>query len=170
MELLDVYNEKRQKTGKIINREDVDKLSENEYILSVFCWTINPSKKILITQRSLKKNRGGKWEDTHGAVKSGETSLEGMQRELREELGIVINQNELKLVKTAKSGNKIKDYYILVKDVKIEDISFNDNEVMNCKYVTIEEFKEMIENNECSFTDFKKTIFYEKNIESFLGE
>ena len=35
---------------------------------------------------------------------------------------------------------------------------------MNCKYVTLEQFKSMIENDECTFKKFEDTIFYDNNI------
>lgn len=158
-ELVDVYNEKRIKTGKVINRNEKNKLNENEYTLAVHCWIINSKKEILITQRSLNLNCGGKWEDTHGGVKSGETSIEGMKRELKEELGVDIEENELILVKTLKRKNVFRDCYIILKDISLDSINFNDNEVMNCKYVSIEEFKEIINRGESRFTDFSQTIF-----------
>ena len=99
------------------------------------------------------------WEDTHGGVKSGETSIEGMKRELKEELGLDIDDNELILVKTLKRKNVFRDCYIILKDISVDSINFNDNEVMNCKYVSIEEFKEIIKNGESTFTDFSQTIF-----------
>ena len=34
----------------------------NEYIITEHCFIINSSNQILLTQRSLNKNRGGKWE------------------------------------------------------------------------------------------------------------
>ena len=74
-------------------------------------------------------NRGGKWEDTHGGLRAGETSIDGMIRELNEELGINVNSNELKLVKTLKRKNVFRDCYILLKDIMLESIKFNDNEV-----------------------------------------
>ena len=104
-ELVDIYTANRIKTGKVINRSDKKKLNENEYTLAVHCWIINSKKEILITQRNLNLNRGGMWEDTHGGVKSGETSIEGMKRELKEELGLEIDDNELILVKTLKRKN-----------------------------------------------------------------
>lgn len=167
-ELLDIYDENKQKTRKIIDREEVENLNKNEYIISVHCWIINSSREILITQRSLNKKRGGKWEDTHGAVQTGETSIIGMQRELKEELGIDIKEDELKLITTDKSDNKFKDFYAVAKDIKIEDIYFNDGEVMDCKYVTIGELKKMIENGECSFSSFEDTIFYNHEVDYFL--
>ena len=167
-EMIDVYDENKNKTGRIIDRKDADTLNKDEYVIVAHCWIINSSKKILVTQRSLNKNRAGKWEDTHGGVRAGETSIQGMKRELKEELGIDINDNELKLVKTIKKENKFRDIYIITKDISIEDISFNDGEVMDCKYVTIDEFREMIEKGECSFKNFKDTIFCDNDIDYFL--
>lgn len=169
-ELADVYNANRIKTEKIINRNDKDKLNENEYILAVHCWIINSRNEILITQRSLNLNRGGMWEDTHGSVKSGETSIEGMKRELKEELGLDIEENELILFKTLKRKNVFRDCYIVLKDISLDSINFNDNEVMDCKYVSIEEFKEIINKGESTFTDFSQTIFNNVDINNLKKE
>ena len=163
-ELIDVYDENRNKTGKTINREDIEKLAEGEYIIVSHCWIINSAKQILMTQRSLTTNRGGKWEDTHGGIRTGETSKQGMVRELKEEIGIEISENELKLIKTIKKENTLRDIYIVKKDISLADISFNDGEVMDCKYVTLDQFKEMIEKGECSFKTFEQTIFYDNAI------
>ena len=118
-ELVDVYDENKIKTNKIINRNDKNALKENEYILSVHCWIINSKNEVLITQRSHKLNRGGMWEDTHGAVKFGETSIEGMKRELNEELGINIEDNELILVTTLQRKNIFRDCYVILKILHI---------------------------------------------------
>ena len=151
MELLDIYNEKKEITGKIIERIPETKLKDNEYILYVQCWIINDNNEILLSQRNLNKIHGGTWEPTGGIVCSGETSIEGIQRELKEEIGISVGKNELKKIRTItekKSVNWFRDIYILRKDIKIEDLKFADNEVIDAKYVTIKEFKEMISNKQ----------------------
>lgn len=163
-EFMDVYDENKNKTGKIINREDRDKLNKNEFILCVHCWIINSKKEILITQRSMNKNRGGKWENTHGGVKAGETSIKAMKRELKEELGIDIKDNELKLIKTVKKENVFRDCYIISKDIPLESISFNDSEVMDCKYVTLNQLEKIMQNGETSFSKLSQTIFYDIDI------
>ena len=116
-ELVDVYDENKNMTGKIIKRNDINLLNDDEYIITVHCFIINSLNQILLTQRSLSKNRGGKWEETHGGLKSGESSIIGMQRELKEEIGVSVQTNELKLVKTLKRKNKFRDIYILKKDI-----------------------------------------------------
>jgi len=166
-ELVDVYDKNRNITGKIIKRKDIESLSDDEYIVTVHCFIINSSKQILLTQRSLNKSRGGKWEDTHGGLQSGETSILGIKRELKEEIGIDIKNNELKLIKTFKRKNKFRDIYIVKKDIPIYAFKCNTDEVMDCKYVTLEQFKLMIENDECTFKKFEDTIFYSNNISDF---
>ncbi len=164
-ELVDVYDKDRNKTGKIINRSDINILNNNEYIITVHCFIINLYNQILLTQRSFKKNRGGKWEETHGGLKAGEKSIEGIRRELQEEIGVSAEIDELKLIKILKRKNKFRDIYILRKDIPLDSLKYNDGEVINCKYVSLNEFKTMIKNNECTFENFEETIFYNNDIE-----
>lgn len=153
-EMLDIYDEHRNKTGKIIERNTHIALCKGEYIIQVHCWIIRSDKKLLLTQRRFDKNRGGLWECTGGAVQSGENSIEAIQRELNEELGIDVNPEELKLSRTLKIENKniFMDIYVVYKDISIESISFTDGEVIDCKYVTIEELKEMFGKGEIGFS------------------
>lgn len=166
-ELVDVYDENKNRTGKIINRNDKDNLRGNEYTITVHCWIINSKKEILITQRSMHKSRGGKWEDTHGALRRGETSREGMKRELKEELGIDVQDDDLKFIKTLKRIKLFRDCYILLKDIPLNEFKFTDGEVMNCKYVSVDEFKEIIKRGESTFKDFSQTIFSDIDINKF---
>ena len=72
---------------------------------------------------------------------------------------IVLEDGDILKVKTLKRKNVFRDCYIILKDISVDSINFNDNEVINCKYVSIEEFKEIIKNGESTFTDFSQTIF-----------
>ena len=164
IELVDVYDKNRKTTGRIINRKNIDALTDDEYIITVHCFIINLSNQILLTQRSLKKNRGGKWEETHREIREGEKKIDDIKRELHEEIGIDVQTNELKLIKILKRKNKFRDIYIIRKDIPLYSIKYNDGEVMDCKYVTLNEFKAMIENNECTFQKFEETIFYNNDI------
>lgn len=56
---------------------------------------------------------------------------------------------------------------IMKKDISLETIDFYDGEVMNAKYVSIEEFKTIIEKGESSVRNFKDTIFYNSNVLDF---
>lgn len=149
MEVLDIYDEKKNCTGKTITTTSESKLGKDEYFLCVQCWIVNSSREILLTQRRKNKENGGKWEPTGGCVISGETSLEGMKRELNEEIGIDVKKGDLILIKTIQekreARNCFRDIYILKKNIAIRDLKFNDGEVVDSKYVTINEFEEMIQ-------------------------
>lgn len=145
MELIDIYDENKLKTGKTIDRSEKDKLGENEYVISVHCFIINSMSQVLLTQRSYEKNRGGMWEDTHGGLRAGEKSVDGIKRELWEELGIKVNEDELTFYTTLKKKNTFRDIFILYKDIELNSIKFNDGEVRDCKYVSVSELKEIIE-------------------------
>lgn len=165
-ELVDIYDENKNITGKIIKRKDIHLLNDDEYTITIHCFIINSFNQILLTQRNLNQNRAGKWEDTHGGLQSGESSILGIKRELKEEIGIDIKTSELKFIKTLKQKNTFRDIYIIKKDIPIENLKYNE-EVMDCKYVTLEQFKTMIENGECTFKKFEDTIFYDNNISDF---
>lgn len=150
-EKLDVYNIDKKRTGKVIERKQGVTLNNGEYIISVQCWIVNSEGKILLTQRSLNKNNGGKWKPTGGLVISGETSKQGIKRELKEEIGLDIEDDKIRLIKEIVEENEnlnfFRDIYLIKEDINLDEISFND-EVIDAKYVTIEEFSKMIENNE----------------------
>ncbi len=88
------------------------------------------------------------WEPTSGLVQSGENSIQGIKRELKEEIGVTIDDNDLKLLKTVKESHTFRDIYIINKEILIETIKFNDGEVVGAKYVTIEELNQMIDSGE----------------------
>ena len=164
IEKLDVYNRYKEKTGQIIERKSGVTLFKGEYIISVQCWIVNLQGKILLTQRSLNKSHGGMWEPTGGLVQSGESSKEGIKRELREEIGLDIDDENIKLIKEIVEEdddlNFFRDIYLIKKDIKLNDLSFKDNEVMNAKYVSLEEFSNMINNNESfDWLDYFKELY-----------
>ncbi len=148
-EILDIYNCKRIKTGKTIKRSECSNLSNDEYILAVQCWVINKQGKILLTQRHWDKGYGGMWEPTGGLVQSGESSIQGITRELQEEIGLHVPENDIHLIKqkidASKSGKTFRDVYMINKEINLNELHFNDGEVVNAKYVTIEELSDEIE-------------------------
>ena len=149
-ELWDIYDENRRKTGKIAER-DVTQLKEGEYHVIVNGIILNLENKILIDKRRQDKKHGGLWECSGGSILKGENSLEGILRELREELGIIFSEKEaifLKEIKRVKTPCNFKDLWLFRRDIKDEEITMPDGEATEFKWVTIDEFMDMFEKGE----------------------
>ena len=107
MEKRDLYYRNRNKLGKAIKKGD--NIPEGYYILVVMIIMQNKKGQFLIQKRSELK--GGKWAFTGGHLKAGETSLEGIISEVKEELGIDISTEKIKLMKSSIFEKIIGDFY-----------------------------------------------------------
>ena len=147
MELCDIYNENWEKTGRILNRDDkTQKLTDDEYLLVVGCWIFNSKNQILLTKRSPeKKFAPNLWENTGGHVISGETGTEAMARELAEEIGILINPDELILFGKSKNPRYLGMEFALRKDISLESIKLQPGETCEVRWVSETEFDTMIQ-------------------------
>lgn len=149
-ELWDIYDINRKKIGKFARR-DVDKLQAGEYHVVVTGIMINSRNEILIGKRAAHKTHPLMWECSGGSILAGETSLDGMLRELKEELGVEFTKEEaifLKEIRRDKIPPDFKDLWIFHKDIDIQDLTFPDKEVIEAKWVTIKEFMRMYKNKE----------------------
>jgi 8-oxo-dGTP diphosphatase len=61
-------------------------------VLVAACALIDPDGRVLIAQRPEGKAMAGLWEFPGGKVEAGERPEESLIRELKEELGIVVNE------------------------------------------------------------------------------
>lgn len=160
-ELWDVYDANRKKTGKTVERGT--KPIEGEYHVVVEGIIINSQNEILVSQRAKHKEHGLCWECNGGSILKGETSLEGILRELKEELGLVFTKKEAMYLKEVRRDivpQDFKDLWVFRKDVRLEDISFPDGETVDAKWVTIEEFEQMRKRGELNpSTDFGEADF-----------
>lgn len=169
-ELIDVLDENGIKTGEILPRKEVHKRGLWHRIIVVAI--IDENNKILMQQRSLKKDTNpGKWDiSVAGHVSSGQSSKQAAVREIEEEVGIIIKEEELKYILTYKKESKPKadyidkqiyDFYIArVKGINMKNITLQETEVEDAKLVTKEDFKNIIESGNIVDRDlvYKKLI------------
>lgn len=160
MELWDVYDINRKATGRVIDRHSNEKLKEGEYHLVVEAIIINSRGEILLNKRSKFKNKyPNMWESTGGSSIKGENSLQSILREIREEIGIIFNETDAIFYKTLRDDNAkdFKDIWLFKKDLTIKELDYTDGEVVDSKWVNIDEFEKMIKNEEIVPTiDFDK--------------
>ena len=158
MEMIDILDEKGNKTGEVLSRKEVHK---NGYLHgAVVATIINENNEILIQQRSdTKEKYPGKWDlSVAGHISSNEDSLMTILKETTEELGLKVKKEDFEFITTFKrqekfSGtfieNEIFSFYILkIPHLKLSDINLQVSEVKNIKFVNIDEFKQMIEKSE----------------------
>lgn len=140
-ELWDIYDENKNKTGRIHERGKV--LAKGDYHLAVCVWILNSKNQILITQRHPNKSWGSYWECTGGCVTSGENSLQGALREVAEEIGIKLNAEDGVLLNEELWEHDFVDTWLFKKDFSLDDIVLQPEEVINAKWVTKLEYEDM---------------------------
>lgn len=149
-ELWDIYDINKKKIGKTAER-DVYKFKEGEYHIVVTGIIMNSKNEILISKRAEHKKFGLMWECSGGSILAGETSLEGIIRELKEELGIEFSKKEaifLKEIRRDKIPPDFKNLWLFKRDINKKEITFPDGESIDAKWVTIDEFMKMCRNKE----------------------
>ena len=161
MEYWNLYDYEGKKKKKIALRGS--KLNDNEYHLVVNAWIKNSNNEYLITQRVATKSHPLKWECTGGSALLGETSLEAAIREIREELGINVSTDSAKHVGRCRryyaSCPDIFDVWIFYSDVKLEEVTIQEEEVNDVKWATREEILKLYKENK-----FEPNTFFEKVI------
>ncbi|WP_010294985.1 NUDIX hydrolase [Clostridium senegalense] len=144
MEVWDIYDKNGYKTGKV--KEKGEKLNSGEYHLAMEAWIINSDSKILVQKRSNRCDiLPGVWGLTTGRMISGENSIDGCIREVNEELGIKISEDEMEFMRRIFRTDLIWDLYLVRKDIDLEELVLQENEVAEAKWITVNEFKEMLE-------------------------
>ena len=167
MELWDLYDKERNPLGKThIRGLPLDK---GEYHLVVFVWTFNSCGQVLMTKRSAEKQSyAGLWEHTGGSVQAGETSLQAIQRELREETGISATVEDLQLAESYRRSNDICDIYFLKKDVPLEEIRLQPGETCDAKWVSRAQLEDMISKGEVARPDAQRYRQLGKKLDDLL--
>ena len=142
-EIWDIYDIDRKVTGKFHRRGDELKLGE--YRLVVHVCIFNSKNQLLIQKRqSNKKIFPGMWDlSAGGSALAGENSRVAIMREAKEELGIDIDLNNKMPRFTLNFDDGFDDYFMIKKDINIEDITIQEEEVSEVKWVFKEELIKM---------------------------
>ena len=154
MEKRDLYDENKKLTGETIYKGET--VPKGRYYITVVIFIQNSENNFLIQKRVVKKD--GKWATTGGHPVSGESSKQGIITEIREELGISVNNENMQLFKTIKTEDDFVDLYYLKEDIDINNVKLQEEEVDEVKWASVNEINEMIRKKEFSesHTEFFK--------------
>lgn len=142
MERFDLYTQDRVHLNRTIERGN--KVPEGCFRLVVHACIFNDKGEMLIQKRqATKKSWPNLWDfSVGGSAISGETSLQAIQRETKEELGLELDDT-LRPVLTFHFDEGFDDIYVLYKTVDLSDLRLQAEEVQDVRWACKEEMKKM---------------------------
>jgi isopentenyl-diphosphate delta-isomerase type 1 len=140
---------------------------------TVHIWIINSKGELLIQRRSpAKENHPNLWDISYaGHISAGETPLRAAMREAKEELNVVVEENDLKYLFTIDSprtvlndgayiDHEFQDVYLLKIDRDISNFKLKAEEVAEIKWIPWRELQKIIQDGSAEFVPHQQE--YEK--------
>lgn len=143
MEKVDLWDENRTCILRTIERGK--EFLSHERCISVHCYIINQQGQVLIQKRSLQETHfQGWWSTLGGAVTHGKSSLETVNLEAQEELGITFDIAKIKWMLSYKRAKDIVDVYVIKDEIDLYKIVMAPDEVIDVKWASFDEIDKMI--------------------------
>lgn len=98
---------------------------------------------LLVHSAKRRSPRACAWECPGGAVLSGESSVRAAQRELCEETGIALDEEDFHFLTATTSGSCHHDSYLAVKKTPLRALTFQPGETDRAEWVPYREFEAM---------------------------
>ena len=131
-------------------------------------WVINGKGKILCTRRaSHVSGNPGKWQTyVGGHVKADSTFSETVLRELAEEIGLEVSQDDPKLVEKGRREGSMHIYksYAVLFDEDFSKLNFSDGEVSKARWFSFNEYEKSKEKNPNNWCNGVKSEQYHKSL------
>jgi isopentenyldiphosphate isomerase len=162
MELWDVYNKNRIKTGKTMERGS--SFTDGAYHMVVHVCIFNTRGEMLIQQRQpFKEGWPNMWDVTvGGSATIGDSSQSAAERELFEEIGYQLDLSNIRPHLTINFEVGFDDYYLVEVDIDIETLQLQYDEVQRVRWASKDEILLMLDKGEF--------IPYYKNLLELLFE
>lgn len=164
MEYLQIFNQKREMIDEKISRDDKLNLPEGKYFMIVLIFIENSEGKFLLQKTS--KERNSCIATTGGHVTYGDDGLKTVVKEVKEELGLEISASEVEFVDAIKYDKAFSEIYYLNKDININSIIVQPEEVDEVNWYSVDEIKKLIEAGEFrkgNIVPFEKVLEYKEN-------
>ena len=140
----DLYDKNLVLTGQTYFKGDA--IPEDVYPLVVMIAIQNSKGEFLMQKRV--ESKGGDWGVTGGHPKSGETPIEGIITEVKEELGLDFSKENFIEYDSGCDGKDCYKMYFINKDIDPKDITIQKEELSEVRWFSIEELTHMVETNE----------------------
>ena len=166
-----VYDKSKQLKRTIAKNQEKT-LSEKDWLEGVSCFVINEKGKVLIEKRVNKGLTPGKLDLCSGHIDNDETHTQAMIRELREELGIEIEESmnvirlnlnsvPLEFISSSKKRNFFITFYCLKRDSS--EIKMQKEEIEKIVWLPLEETFQLIKSGRTKFpTNYDYELIFQK--------
>lgn len=148
MELWDIYDRDRNRTGRTMERNDWN-MQPGDFHLTVLGVIVRPDKKFLITKRVMTKSYApGAWEVSGGAAQAGESSEDAVKREIFEETGVDVTDAKGGFVfsymreNPKEKDNYFVDIYRFEMELSEDDIKLQEGETGGFMFASVEQIEE----------------------------
>ena len=166
MELLDIVDENGNYTGEVVERSAAQKLNLLHY--EVIIIPVNDKKQILLQKRSKnKKYFPNKWTFSSGLVISKETLDDAAIRETKEELGITISKNDLKVLE--ENINMTRFYYFFC-NKKENEFTIQESELSAVKWYDILDVIKKVSNKDDSIIIKESRLYLLERLYNILNK
>lgn len=143
MELLDVYDQKGNPTGKTVERGKQNQfLNNNEYVAIAQIYIENEKGEFLIEESA--KNTDEEFVPVGGHLAHGETAVETILREAKEELEYDIPKERLVYLEFIVSNGRVRHIFYLKDNINIQSLTLQKKEVKNVTYMSVNTIKDLI--------------------------
>ena len=155
MEILDIYDKDRRRTGKTYPRNE--EIPHGGLRLIIHILIFSDKGELLIQQRADHKKMGGLWDiSCGGACQMGEDSCEGARRELSEELGIDFDFSSIRPILTANFTQGFDDFYMVRRNIDLRELKLQKEEVKAARFASRDEVFDLLSKGE--FVKYKKSF------------
>jgi isopentenyl-diphosphate delta-isomerase type 1 len=163
MEYFDILDESGSLTGKQATREEAHEKGLWHRVAHI--WIVNSKGEVLIQKRSPQKDSyPNMWSmSCEGHISAGQEPIQGALRELKEELDLDLEQKQLSLAFAYKRsarhsdsfiGNHFIDVYAIKKDIDLSDLTIQEEEISEVKWIKIDDYANSVKNNDPTFLNY----------------
>ena len=146
-ELWDILDADGNLTGRIHERGKP--MNDGEYHLEVSVMIENDNGEYLISQRSANKSHPKMWEFTGGNAVAGDDSLTTAIKEVREELGVILEPQNGRMIKhhvpcSNAVCHGLIDVWLFRQNADISNVVLDPDETCGAMWVSLDEINRMI--------------------------
>ncbi|MEO6078112.1 MAG: NUDIX domain-containing protein [Candidatus Andersenbacteria bacterium] len=164
MEYFDAYNERGEKIGEVVSRNQAHE--QGIWHATIHVWIINSKQELLIQRRSPEKESNpGMWgvASVGGHISAGDDAITTAIRETEEELGLVITGKELEYLFTTPHqqvlnkgtyiSNHFDNSYLVEKDIDSNNLKLQTGEVSEVKWIHFTDLEQLIQQRNPEFVE-----------------